>query len=133
MARILIIDDDTQLVRVLEAYLTRCGHDVAAAFDGRQAIGMLSREMFELVISDIIMPEQDGLEVLMWLRGRPARPRFIAVSGGSARLGQDMLLKLASYTADRVMPKPFQLEELQHAIDELLDSGTLNPVAAGTV
>ena len=120
MARILIIDDDPQIVKLMTAYLQREGHEVVTAADGKQGIRQLAAQQFDLVITDIVMPEQDGLEVLSWLRKQPQCPKIIAISGGSVRLDQDLMLKMARFLADKVMPKPVDCETLTAAVRGLL-------------
>ncbi len=122
MARILIIDDDAQVLRFMENCLKREGHEIVTAADGRQGINQLLAQQFDCVITDIVMPEQDGLEVLMWLKKQSVRPKIIAVSGGSAKLEPELLLKLAGFTADIVMLKPVSFEALTGAVRDLLSS-----------
>lgn len=123
MANILIIDDDPQVLKLITTYMQREGHDITTAENGKQGIKKLSENRFDLLITDIVMPEQDGLEVLMWLKTQQQRPKIIAISGGSVSLEQDMLLKLAGFYADRVMAKPVGFEPLTQAVREVLSSG----------
>ena len=120
MARILIIDDDPQIVKLMTAYLQREEYEVVTASNGKQGINQLKTQQFDLVITDIVMPERDGLEVLSWLRNQPSCPKIIAISGGSARLDQDFMLKMARFSADKVMPKPVDCETLIAAVRGLL-------------
>lgn len=120
MARILIIDDDPQIVKLMTAYLQREEHEVVTAEDGKEGIRQLSVQQFDLVITDIVMPERDGLEVLAWLKSQPQCPKVIAMSGSSARLDQDFILKMAHFSADKVLPKPVDCETLTAAVHELL-------------
>lgn len=120
MAKILVIDDDPQVLKLMVAYLTRDGHDITTAGDGKQGIRQLETGQFDLVITDIVMPEQDGLGVLMWLKTQPTRPKIIAISGGSVSLDQDLLLKMASFSADRVLAKPVDFGTLTGAVREVL-------------
>lgn len=120
MARILIIDDDQQVLKLFVSFLTREGHEVVTAEDGKRGIKLLTDQQFDLVITDIIMPEQDGLEVLMWLRKQPDRPKIIAVTGGSVSIDQELLLKTAGFTADIAIPKPVNYSTLTGAVRELL-------------
>lgn len=81
---------------------------------------MLTAGQFDIIITDIVMPEKDGLEVLMWLRGQQSRPKVIAISGGSTGTPQDLLLTLASFSADKVLPKPVDRKTLRNVVEELL-------------
>lgn len=122
MAVILVIDDDPQVLKLITMYLTRNGNEVVTAANGKLGIRLLESQHVDLVITDIIMPEQDGLEVLMWLKKQPTRPKVIAISGGSVSLDQGLMLKLASYSADRVFPKPVDYETLMGEVQRLLEA-----------
>ncbi len=82
MPRILIIEDDEEIRDLLESLLTREGYTVATAANGKQGVAAFLAQPFDLVITDIIMPEKDGIEAIMDLRrGRPEL-KLIAISGG---------------------------------------------------
>ncbi len=66
--RILLIDDDMFIVRLLTLLLTKSGYEIVTANDGKQAITILSEQQFDLLILDLMMPEMDGLVFLQWLR-----------------------------------------------------------------
>ena len=121
MVKILIIDDNEQVLKVMASYLEHENHEITVAADGKQGIDQLKSQAFDLVITDIIMPEQDGLEVLMWLRTQPKRPKVIAVSGGSPSLDLNYLTSMAKQlSADKVLQKPIDFETLTTAVRELL-------------
>ncbi|HIJ80639.1 MAG TPA: response regulator [Desulfuromonadales bacterium] len=124
MARILVIDDDVQVLKVLVSYLEKSRHEVTAASNGKVGIDLLTHRQFDLVITDIIMPEKDGIEVLLWLRTMPNRPKIIAISGGSASLDQEYLLRLSKdIAADKELQKPVDLVTLTNAVREVLGTG----------
>lgn len=121
MAKILIIDDDTQVLNVMASFLEREHHEIVTAGNGKQGIRLLETGRFDLVITDVLMPEQDGLGVLMWLKKQSHRPRVIAVSGGSASCGQSELLHMCKLlSADKVLPKPVDFETLTSAVRDAL-------------
>ena len=122
MAKILIIDDDPQVQKLMVSYLNRDGHETVTAGDGKRAIVQLSSQRFDLVITDIVMPERDGLEVIMWVKEQQDCPKIIAISGGSVKLDKNLLLDVARFTADKVMPKPVDYATLTTAIREVLQS-----------
>ncbi len=93
------------------------GYEVVEASDGRRAIRCLDESEFDLVIADIIMPEQDGLEVIMFLRREQPNVKVIAVTG----LGNGLYLSCAEKLgANRVFSKPFAIADLAAAAGELL-------------
>jgi len=121
MARILIIDDDEQVRELVNLYLTLDNHEVVTARDGLEGIKKIESGQFDLVITDIAMPEQDGLGVIMSQIGKPNRPKILAISGGSRLLDSSNLLKTATLLkADKALPKPVDYQTLKQAISELL-------------
>ncbi len=121
MANILIIDDNEQVRKVMATYLEHDNHQITVAADGKQGIAQLQSQAFDLVITDIIMPEQDGLEVLMWLKTQTRRPKVIAVSGGSPSIDLNYLINMAQrLSADKVLQKPIDFATLTTAVRELL-------------
>ena len=115
--RVLVVDDEPHVRRLLRQGMEQCGYDVAEAADGRDAIRQLGGNAFDLVIADIIMPEQDGLEVIMFLRKEQPHVKVIAVSAP----GNELFLTTAkSLGAARVFPKPFELADIAGAAEELL-------------
>lgn len=127
MAHILVIDDDDSLRGVLVKFLERNGHLVSQAADGREGLNHLRHNPTDLVITDIFMPETDGLEVIMKMKrdrqGVQNRIPVIAMSGGIHTKDARHLcfLKQAGlFGADRVFPKPLDFSAMIHAVQELL-------------
>jgi CheY-like chemotaxis protein len=119
MARILIIDDDDLLRNVLVKTLTQAGHSVVEAADGAQGMNVFHASSVDLVITDLVMPVQEGVETIMALkRERPDLP-VIAMSGGvsNAPLYLDIASKVGANT---ILPKPFTPQQLDDAISEVL-------------
>ena len=120
MARILLVDDDDHVRRPVQMNLTRTGHQVVEARNGREAMDIYQREKFDVVITDLIMPEQEGLETIQLLKRQNPNVRVIAISGGG-RLSADNYLQLAEKLgALRTLSKPFTTEELVTAIAEVM-------------
>lgn len=120
MATILIIDDDEALRSVIRRILERSGHLVKEAPDGIRGLALFDVEPVDAVITDLFMPEKEGIETIIELRERSARVRILAISGG-ARFGPDEPLTDARLLgADAVLAKPFSVEELSEAMEALL-------------
>lgn len=119
MAAILIIDDDAQMRRLLREALLRAGHTVQEAADGQQALHCVSDQVPDLVITDLVMPEQEGIETIRYLHSHhPALP-IIAISGGG-RLGPQNYLPIAAEIgAARCYAKPFRVGEIIDSVREL--------------
>jgi CheY-like chemotaxis protein len=120
MTEILLIDDMAGVRRAVVSMLTRAGHTVTAAETGGQGIELLRSRRFDLVITDMLMPDVDGADVLAQVSGLPNRPRVIAISGGGAGLSAESALRLAKIKADAFLEKPFEAEALLAAVDKLL-------------
>lgn len=120
MARILVIDDDPQILKLYGKYLHREGHTIETASTGREGIRLLQESHYDVVITDIIMPDGDGFEVVMSLRKVLNRPKIIAVSGGSSRLNHEALLKTAEVmSVDLILTKPIDFEQLVQSVRAL--------------
>lgn len=117
MARLLIIDDDPIHRTMLARLLTDRGHDVLTEADGRTALEVIQREPLDLVITDILMPEVDGLEIVRTLRKDHPQLAIIAMSAGSRRLSADHMLNVARLLgAHAQLFKPFDDEQLSEAV-----------------
>lgn len=120
MATILIVDDDDALRALLRRVLVRAGYSVLEAANGRAALEHLRAQPVDLMITDLFMPQQDGLETLLALRRMNVRLPVIAMSGGGSAAQYDMLRTASLFGAARVLMKPFRVEEVLAAINELL-------------
>jgi CheY-like chemotaxis protein len=121
MARVLLVDDDDQVRAVLGEIILEAGYALVSVDNGRDALAFLEQEQVDLLVLDVIMPEMDGLEVLMELLKRPARPRIIAISGGSRHLDPSHLLMLSQrMRVDAVLSKPITYDRLLRTMAEVL-------------
>lgn len=120
MRSILVIEDDEDLRRVLEQTLVSAGYQVRTAEDGKQAIPLCRAQAPDLVITDIYMPNKDGLEVIMELRAGFPRVKIVAISGQISR--KNMLPVAGTLGAIRTLAKPFDPSELLAAVEEVLES-----------
>jgi len=121
--KILIIDDDEQMRILLRQVMEWSGYAVVEAADGRAGMLQQRKEHADLVITDLIMPEQEGLETITGLKKEYPALKIIAISGGG-RIGPDAYLPAAQELgADRVFSKPFDVRELATAVRELLADG----------
>lgn len=120
MAKILVVDDDAQVRQLLRRLLTRSGYDVSEAGDGAAAQRIVETEPIDLLITDIIMPEKEGIELITMMRkSRPSLP-IIAISGGGHADSEQYLEIARLLGAKRVLGKPFDVDELLTAVAELL-------------
>ena len=124
VAKILLIDDNESIRRLLRGVLLQCGHAVTEAANGRDGLKLCADA--DLVILDLFMPEQDGIEVLTELRRRHALVKVIAMSGGVGPGAGDNLHTARLLGAAKTLQKPFTIEEFMAAINELLPAGDEN-------
>ncbi len=120
MKKILVIDDENSIRLLLKKMLEREGFDVMTASDGKEGMDIISKAAFDLVITDIVMPEKEGIEIIMELKkGYPDIP-IIAISGGGVVI-PEMYLDLAEKLgAVRTFSKPIDKETLVSTINEIL-------------
>ena len=121
MTRILIIDDDTQILKMLRKTLEREGHEVIDAADGNKGLRLYREDPTDLVITDIVMPEKEGIETIIDLRREFPEAKIIAMSGGGQIEAESYLSMAKRLGAQRTLTKPFQNEELLEAIEALVD------------
>jgi DNA-binding response OmpR family regulator len=119
MARILLIDDDDLLREMLAAELVRAGHTVIQAKNGRLGLEVFRTAPLDLIVTDMIMPDREGLETIVAVRGHQSAPPIIAISG-SGRHAKHYLELAMKFGAKQVLAKPFAAEKLLRAIDDLL-------------
>ena len=122
MATILLVDDDEGVRTLLHKALVAAGHEVEDAWNGDVALAAYRRQPRDLVITDLVMPEKDGLETIMALRRLNPAVKIIAMSGGGRTLGLGQLyLETArTFGADRILAKPFTSTALLTAVTEVL-------------
>jgi CheY-like chemotaxis protein len=118
MARILFIDDNPTIRTLAGRVLTASGHHATLAANGRVGIEAYHRDLYELVVTDIFMPEQDGIETIGQIR-RTMRGTPILVISGSHR-GSEYLRAASALGASGTLGKPFTPDQLIDAVDRLL-------------
>ena len=120
--RILVIDDDEQMRVLLQQAMQWAGFGVVTAENGRQGQQLFEEQPADLIITDLIMPEQEGLETISRLKRDYAGIKIIAISGGG-RIGPEAYLPAAlELGADQVFSKPFDVQEIVASVKELLAS-----------
>lgn len=120
MKTVLVVDDDPSIRALIRLYLEGAGYAVVEAGDGRRGMRTLSDAPVDLVILDIFMPEMDGLEVLQEMREHCQSCKVMAISGGSAKVGMDLLGHATIFGADAVLEKPFSEATLITRVSDLI-------------
>jgi len=122
MAEIIVIDDEPALRATVRKILERAGHTVRDADNGEKGIRLHREHPADLVITDLFMPDKEGIETIQELKESSRERPNLAVSGGSKYFDASGPLSDAELLgADGVLAKPFGVEELQRRVDELLD------------
>lgn len=117
---ILVVDDHPIMREVVCEILEDAGHEVRFAGDGREALRQLSSAEFDLLVTDIVMPEMDGIELIGEVRRRYPQTRIIAMSGGAERFPiKDVLTIARRVGAGAALDKPFSPHQLLETIGEL--------------
>ena len=120
MPKILVVEDDAVIRRMLSRILVKMGHEVAAAGDGVEALRLLDTAPFDVVITDLIMPEMEGLELIRELRKRNSPQKIIAMSGGGRNSAADYLDIAMMLTAGTTLKKPFTVKAVADAISRVM-------------
>jgi DNA-binding response OmpR family regulator len=119
MAKILLIEDDDNLRPTLARFLQSRGHQVSEAANGKHGVEIFAKASADLVITDLLMPEKEGIETMTALRATHPTVKIIAISGLTPRSA--FYLQLATKLgADHALPKPFTLEAFSKAVDQVL-------------
>ena len=117
--RILVVDDNDQMREMLRLILEAAGHEVLDAANGKIALHLQKTMPADLVITDIIMPEMEGLDLIMNIRRIPPCVKIIAISGGG-KVDPSLCLKIAdNLGADRILLKPFSKSTILSMVSEL--------------
>ena len=112
MARVLVIDDDLFVRRTVAYLLQALGHETAEAENGLEGVRMQRTQRFDMVITDMVMPVQDGLVTIQMLKREFSRLPIIAMSGGAYAHGQARLSDASLAGAMVTLTKPFTTEDL---------------------
>jgi DNA-binding NtrC family response regulator len=127
MALILVVDDEESLLRILVRFLSGLGHHVITATNGADALTLLEDGSADLLITDVNLPQVDGIQILRTLSERGMRVPVIAMSGGGT-FDKSLLLGSAELLgALETLEKPFELDALRQLIDSVLASSSTHP------
>jgi len=118
MRKVLIVDDEVLIREGLKLALELEGYTVEIAEDGREAAKMVDSFPPDVIVTDIIMPERDGIELILNLRKTNQNIRIIAISGGGRISAKDHLRIASKLGADSILTKPFSVKELIAEIEK---------------
>lgn len=117
--RILVVDDNADLRSTIQALLQADGFDVAVAGDGQAALASHRSRPADVVITDLFMPDKDGIETIVELRKLSPRIKIVAMSGWTSTQGSDYLQVAREIGATVTLQKPFDPQELSRVVRQL--------------
>ena len=124
LARVLVIDDNSDIREMIRTVLVHAGYEVTLAADGGKGLEAQRQEASDLAITDIFMPQQDGIETIGLLKKEFPHTPIIAMSGGAKfvtrQTSVDYLATAHKFGADRLLRKPFDIDELLKVVQEVL-------------
>jgi DNA-binding NtrC family response regulator len=120
MARVLLIDDEEYVRMTLTQALEDDGHDVLVAINGQDGLNRYKAEMPDLVVTDVLMPEKEGIETILELRKIDPNAKIIVISGGGRINNLDFLEVARKFGATAALKKPFPIDEFSRVVAECL-------------
>jgi len=117
--RILVVDDNEDLRSTIQALLQADGFEVDVAADGHAALALHQSNPADVVITDLFMPDKDGIETIVELRKQSPRIKIVAISGWTSTQGSDYLQVAREIGATVTLQKPFDPEELSRVVRQL--------------
>lgn len=121
MARILVVDDDEQICAIVSRLLRDEGHDVTTVTKATQAVSKLRNHAFDLLLLDLVMPKQGGIDLIMEIRAQQNDIPIIVMSGQIPVGGESVARLVSRYGAAAALAKPFSAEELSAAINSVVE------------
>jgi len=120
MQQILLVEDDPDLRKLLGLYLVQMGYAVVEATNGKEALALQQANPSDLVLTDLLMPEKEGIETIEYLRKKDPKLKIIAMSGGRRGSAADYLKVAKMMGANHIMAKPFNYTDLADALTKVL-------------
>ena len=120
MQKIMVIDDEEHMRSMLKDFLG-AEYEVTLAANGLEAEKLLAKSTYDLLITDLVMPEMNGIELVISVKNRNPKQKMIAISGGGGITGRfDYLPVVELLGADAIMAKPFELQDLLKSVKAIL-------------
>lgn len=123
MAKILVIDDVPDVRMTIDVALSSGNHEIIEAGSGCEGLKKLKENCFDVIITDLMMPDINGSEIIRAARALCRSPYIITISGGGNKISTDESLRTAHEHAHFMLRKPFTCKELQDAVNSLLSEG----------
>ena len=127
--KVLIIDDDPALLRLMSMAFDRAGFATVSAENGRAGVAMAQTHHPDLVVTDIVMPDVEGIGAIRAIKQGARPPKVVAISGAGRTRGVDYLSWARHLGADAVLAKPFRMAELVRVSQGVIEAGAQIPPA----
>lgn len=125
MAHVLLADDVKGILKAVERILIKDGHTVDCCTDGEVAMKMAFKNKYDLVITDILMPEKDGLELSKYIRTELPDDKkdvpIVAITGGGSLISSEIVIETAKIYTNAILQKPFDSEGFRKVVSQFLD------------
>jgi DNA-binding response OmpR family regulator len=125
-ARVLVVDDEADILELVSDILTTSGHRVDTAASGSAALRLLADGRYDVLFCDLGMREMSGWEVVAAVRGRDPALGIVLLTGWGATLSND---RLSEYGIDAVLNKPFEMERILRTVQEVVERRGARSVA----
>ena len=122
--QVLLIDDDPALLGLMAHAFATAGYETLTAENGRKGLRVLDRCSPDLVVTDIVMPEMEGIGAILQIKRRPRPPKIIAISGAGPGGRRDYLSWAKHLGADEVLAKPFRMSQILALASRLISSNS---------
>ena len=129
--KVLLIDDDPALLSLMAQAFAAAGYTTLTAENGRKGLRLLDAYQPDLVVTDIVMPEMEGIGAILQMRRRPKPPKIIAISGAGAGGRRDYLSWARHLGADEVLAKPFRMSQIVALSNRVIHSKCNNLTGQG--
>src|SRR5450755_366392 len=120
--RVLLIDDDAALLGLMAHAFAAAGYTILTAENGRKGLNLVDSYKPDLVVTDIVMPEMEGIGAILQIRRKPKPPKIIAISGAGPGGRRDYLSWAKHLGADEVLAKPFRMSQIVALSNRLIDN-----------
>jgi len=121
MANVMVVDDEVAVRNLIKEVLSDSGHDIVEAANGEEACEIINEITIDLVVTDLVMPEKSGLELIMDLAENYPDLPVIAISGGGGITGRFDYLPIAKLIgAKQIVNKPFKIDEIRKLVHDIL-------------
>ena len=121
MAKLLLVDDEVSIREMVGEILARLDHDVTSVASAREAVESFKNNPADLIVTDLVMPEVSGIDMILELRDIDPKLKILAISGGGGITGRFDYLPIASLVgAGAILKKPFSIEDFNRKVGSLL-------------